>query len=57
MQLRNIVGADTWAAGNYAVAAFIFKRLSTASRLDDFLTLPLYEVLASKDGGSPVARM
>jgi len=56
--LRREVGPEAWAAGLYAEAALIFRRLATAPVLADFLTLPLYEILAESDGApAAMARM
>lgn len=57
-RLRAEVGPDAWASGHYAEAALIFRRLATSPVLADFLTLPLYEILAESDGApAAVARM
>lgn len=57
-RLRAEVGADAWVAGHYAEAALIFRHMATAPVLDDFLTLPLYQILAESDGApAAVARM
>ncbi len=47
-------GADRFATGRFAEARALFERLSTAPELEDFLTLPAYEILErSTEAGSP----
>jgi len=53
--LRAEVGAAAWADGHYAEAALIFRTMATAPVLDDFLTLPLYRILAESDGAPAAA--
>lgn len=56
--LRAEVGTAAWVEGHYAEAALIFRRMVTAPVLDDFLTIPLYRILAESDGApAAVARM
>jgi malate synthase len=45
------VGAERYRAGRFAEARDLFQRLSTAEGLEDFLTLPAYEIL--ERGGEP----
>lgn len=44
-KIRNAVGVDRFAAGRYRDASELFDRLSTAPELEDFLTLPAYELV------------
>jgi malate synthase len=39
------VGADRYSNGHFRVAAHLFTEMVTVERLDDFLTLPAYELL------------
>jgi len=45
--LREGLGAARFDAGRFADAIALFERLSTAETLEDFLTVPAYEVLTS----------
>jgi malate synthase len=50
-RLRTQLGAPAWDAGHYAAAGALFRELSTADELGDFLTLPAYErILSVVDG-------
>jgi len=44
-RIRQQVGEAAFAAGRYTAARDLFERLSLAEMLDDFLTLPAYEML------------
>jgi len=39
------VGADRYARGHYPAAVELFMRMVKSPRLDEFLTLPAYEIL------------
>ncbi|RUO31265.1 malate synthase A [Aliidiomarina soli] len=43
--VRNEVGETRWEAENFAPAVELFARLTVADQLDDFLTLPGYQLL------------
>jgi len=45
--LRESLGPPRFDAGRFADAIALFERLSTAEALEDFLTVPAYEVLTS----------
>ncbi len=45
--LREALGPARFDAGRFADAVALFERLSTAESLEDFLTVPAYEVLTS----------
>ncbi|GAB4822366.1 hypothetical protein N2152v2_009412 [Parachlorella kessleri] len=42
-----MVGNARFAAGHFLEAAFLFKYMSTSSELQDFLTLPAYDILVA----------
>ncbi|MCZ6747437.1 MAG: malate synthase A, partial [Acidobacteria bacterium] len=44
-RVRQQVGEEVFAAGRFTTARDLFERLSLADMLDDFLTLPAYEML------------
>jgi len=44
-RIQSEVGAERYSNGHFRVAAHLFTEMVTASRLDDFLTLPAYELL------------
>ncbi len=45
------VGAARFATGHYLDAAFLFKFMATSAELQDFLTLPAYDVLVACEYG------
>jgi malate synthase len=50
-RLEAAVGPDRFRRGRFTEAFAIFERLSTAETLEEFLTLPAYELLRTTDGG------
>jgi malate synthase len=44
-RIQSEVGAERYSNGHFRVAAHLFTEMVTVSRLDDFLTLPAYELL------------
>jgi Malate synthase len=46
------VGAERFGSGRFEEARDLFRRLSTADSLEEFLTIPAYELL---DSGVPTA--
>ncbi len=48
-RIRTTVGEQRFASGRYGEARDLFDRLSTASGLEDFLTLPAYELVTGHD--------
>jgi malate synthase len=48
-KIRNTVGEERFANGRYYAARDLFDRLSTAPVLEDFLTLPAYELVTGLD--------
>ena len=51
-RIETEVGTDRFRRGRFAEASALFERLSTAETLEEFLTLPAYELLQAKDGGA-----
>ncbi len=45
VQIQAEVGATRFATGRFAEARELFERLSVAEELDDFLTVPAYDLL------------
>jgi malate synthase len=45
-RIQTEVGAERYSNGHFRVAAHLFTEMVTVSRLDDFLTLPAYELLS-----------
>jgi len=45
LRIRRQVGEPGFAAGHFAAARDLFHRLTAADSLEDFLTLPAYEIL------------
>jgi len=46
--IRTAMGTDRYEQGRFPEAARQFERLSTSRELEDFLTLPAYDLLVSK---------
>ena len=51
-RIESEVGPDRFRHGRFKEAAALFERLSTAETLEEFLTLPAYELLRTTDGGA-----
>ena len=49
-RIETEVGPDRFRAGRFPEARQLFERLSTQERLEEFLTLPAYEILDATDG-------
>ena len=49
-RIETEVGPDRFRAGRFSEARQLFERLSTQERLEEFLTLPAYEILDATDG-------
>ena len=49
-RIETEVGPDRFRAGRFPEARRLFERLSTQERLEEFLTLPAYEILDATDG-------
>ena len=45
------MGTARFATGHYLEAAFLFKFMATSSELQDFLTLPAYDILLALEWG------
>jgi malate synthase len=45
-ELRGVLGAETFEAGRFDEAIDLFRRLSTSDKLEAFLTVPAYELIA-----------
>jgi malate synthase len=42
-KVRQYVGEEAWAAGNYAESAALFEKITSDDTYVEFLTLPAYE--------------
>ena len=49
-RIETEIGADRFRMGRFQEARALFERLSTQERLEDFLTLPAYQLLDTADG-------
>ncbi|KAL4427703.1 hypothetical protein ABPG75_001792 [Micractinium tetrahymenae] len=49
--LRKQVGDARFATGHYLPAAFIFRHMVNSTQLQDFLTLPAYDILVAEEFG------
>jgi malate synthase len=47
--LRRAVGSDRFRSGRFRAARVLFERLCTGDHLEDFLTVPAYDVLVDAD--------
>jgi malate synthase len=47
--LRQVLGAERFDGGRFALSAELFERFSTSPELTEFLTLPAYDVLIEKE--------
>jgi len=48
-RIESEIGAERFAQGRFQEARVLFERLSTQERLEDFLTLPAYQLLDATD--------
>jgi malate synthase len=51
-RIESEVGVDRFRTGRFPEARGLFERLSTQEKLEEFLTLPAYEMLEATDGAS-----
>jgi len=51
-RIESEVGAERFRTGRFPEARRLFERLSTQERLEEFLTLPAYEILDATDGAT-----
>ena len=51
-RIESEIGAERFRRGRFQEARELFERLSTQERLEDFLTLPAYQLLDTADGAS-----
>ncbi len=49
-RIEREVGSERFRGGRFGEARSLFERLSTAELLEEFLTIPAYELLEAKDG-------
>jgi malate synthase len=49
--LARTLGRERFDAGRFAAAAKLFDRMSTSETLEEFLTLPAYELLIGREAG------
>mgnify|MGYP001004224237 CR=1 FL=1 len=54
-KLREAMGDAAWHASQFVRARGLFERLATASRFEEFLTLPAYGLLVGDDGNVATA--
>lgn len=50
--IKQAVGDTAYARGKYLEAAYLFKFMATTTKLEDFLTLPAYDVLLATEFGA-----
>jgi malate synthase len=55
-RIENEVGPERFRGGRFEEARALFERLSTSDKLEDFLTIPAYELLESMEGSTAVVR-
>jgi len=51
-RIESEIGAERFRSGRFQEARALFERLSTQERLEDFLTLPAYQLLDTADSAS-----
>ncbi len=49
--IKQQMGDAGYARGKYLEAAYLFKFMATTTKLEDFLTLPAYDVLIAQEFG------
>ena len=55
-RIETEIGPERFRGGRMAEARALFERLSTSDTLEEFLTLPAYELLESMEGSTAVVR-
>jgi len=54
-RIASEVGAERFSRGRFAEARSLFERLSISEVLEEFLTIPAYEMLEAMEGATPVS--